>query len=280
MHGLGNDFVMVEGISQSIALTPHLIRRMSDRHRGIGFDQLIWIEKSRSPQASFHCRIFNADGTESAQCGNGIRCVGRFLKHHQWLSPEEETVCVTTAARRFTIYYGEKDHIGVDMGPPVFAPEEIPFQSKDDVIPCAFSFEEAEGVVLSMGNPHAVVWVEDIEKARVEGVGAPLSKDKRFPQGVNVSFMQVVHPQKILLRVYERGVGETLACGSGACAAVVAGCMRDVLKSPVHVVLPGGSLHVEWKKDHLEEGPPSVYLLGPTEVVFEGRWISSLSDHT
>ncbi len=269
MHGLGNDFVVVDGVSRNIELTAEQIKAMGDRRFGIGFDQLLLVEPASDPDADFTYRIFNVDGSEVEHCGNGARCFARFVREKGLT--DNNPVRVRTVNRVLTLETDTAGNVTVDMGAPEFALEEIPFRSEE----LALSYERQIQVAgeeltisfsaLSMGNPHAVILVEDLSKAAVKDIGEALGNHPDFPEGVNVGFMQVVNRQEIRLRVYERGTGETLACGTGACAAVVTGRNRDLLDEEVSVRLAGGYLKIQWPGD----GAP-VLMSGPATTVFEG----------
>lgn len=267
MHGLGNDFVVIDGMRQYIELTPEQIRALGDRHTGIGFDQLLLVEPPQAPDADFRYRIFNADGTEVEQCGNGARCFVHFV-HDQKLT--DKTAIVVETQRGMIQPRLEADGlVTVDMGPPRFAPTEIPFESESDA--AEQPLQLADGAMLSigvvsMGNPHAVTLVADVDAAPVAEQGPLLESHPRFPQRVNAGFMQVVDRHHIRLRVYERGAGETLACGTGACAAVVSGIRRGLLDSPVRVQTRGGELKIAW-----DGQGKSVIMTGPAVTVFTGE---------
>jgi diaminopimelate epimerase len=266
MHGLGNDFVVIDGINQQIALTPEQIYRLSDRHFGIGFDQLLLVEKPVSDNADFKYRIFNADGGEVAQCGNGARCFARFVRDKN-LSDKDE-ICVDTNSGQLLLRFDEDSLITVNMGIPKHAPAEIPLLAEEEsrfYTVRVNDNERAFGAV-SMGNPHAVIQVSDIKTAPVPELGKALESHAFFPERVNVGFMQVIDRQHIKLRVYERGAAETLACGSGACAAVVVGIEHNLLDHSVTVDLPGGVLTINWPG----RGEP-VLMTGPAISVFEGQ---------
>jgi diaminopimelate epimerase len=266
MHGLGNDFVVIDAINQSIALTSGQIQLMSDRHFGIGFDQLLLVEKPANANADFKYRIFNADGGEVAQCGNGARCFARFVRDKK-LSDKDE-IRVDTNSGQLLLRFDADNLITVNMGIPRHAPAEIPLLT--DVESRFYTVqvndtEKAFGAV-SMGNPHAVIQVTDVKTAPVAELGKALESHAFFPERVNVGFMQVVDRQHVKLRVFERGAAETLACGSGACAAVVIGIEQNLLDHTVSVDLPGGTLAISW----LGRGEP-VLMTGPAISVFEGR---------
>lgn len=265
MQGLGNDFVVIDAINQAVQLTPDKIRFLADRHFGVGCDQVLLVESAHDAHADFRYRIFNADGSEVAQCGNGARCFARFVRDHDLCNKDE--IQVDTDAGRLVLRLSENGEVTVNMGVPRHAPAEIPLLAEDE----RFRYPvEAEGRLwslgaVSMGNPHAVIIVDDIDTAPVETLGACLESHPLFPERVNVGFMQVIDAHQVRLRVFERGSGETLACGSGACAAAVIGIEQGVLLSPVVVSLPGGPLMIDW----LGRGNP-VFMKGPAVTVFEG----------
>ena len=265
MHGLGNDFVVIDAINQSIALTPEQIRFMSDRHFGIGFDQLLLVEKPVSDNADFKYRIFNADGGEVAQCGNGARCFARFVRDKK-LSELDE-IRVDTDSGQLLLRFNEDGLITVNMGIPRHKPSEIPLLAEQESVlykASAHGIEHAFGAV-SMGNPHAVIQVNDVTTTPVADWGHALESHAVFPERANIGFMQVIDLHHIKLRVYERGAAETLACGSGACAAVVIGIEQNLLDHEVCVELPGGDLQISWSG----RGEP-VFMTGPAVSVFDG----------
>lgn len=269
MHGLGNDFIVIDGVSQSVHIDPDRIKTLADRRFGIGFDQLLLVEPPSSPEADFDYRIFNVDGSEVEHCGNGARCFATFVRE-KGLSAKNP-VAVRTLNRILIL---ESDHTGnvtVDMGAPELNPEKIPFStSMQDTtyrrdIEVSGESMAIEFSVISMGNPHAVIIVEDLANTAVKDIGGALGSHPDFPEGVNVGFMQIDSPEQIKLRVFERGVGETLACGTGACAAIVAGQRLGLLNTQVNVRLAGGSLSIEWPGNE-----SSVLMSGPTATVYEG----------
>ncbi|MGG7054222.1 diaminopimelate epimerase [Nitrosomonas sp. ANs5] len=264
MHGLGNDFVVIDAISQSVSLSPEVIRQLADRHLGIGFDQLLLVEKARG-DADFRYRIFNADGGEVEQCGNGARCFVRFVHAHGLT--DQQTIRVETIRGVITPTLETNGEISVNMGIPRFDPAEVPFaaQQRAPTYPLKINDHSVEITVLSMGNPHAVQIVPDIELAPVASEGLMIESHPAFPQRVNAGYMQVIDRNHIRLRVFERGAGETMACGTGACAAVVSGILRGVLDNQVHVSMRGGNLRIRW----LGENQP-VWMTGPAVTVFEG----------
>ncbi|MDI5919440.1 diaminopimelate epimerase [Halomonas sp. LR5S13] len=266
MQGLGNDFMVVDLVTQRARLTDDQIRQLADRRFGIGFDQLLVVEPPRDPEMDFRYRIYNADGSEVENCGNGARCFARFVRDQRLTHKHE--IHVETAGGPLTLVVEDDGRVRVDMGAPRFAPEALPFEAAEDRLlqPLEVDGECLEVGVVSMGNPHAVLRVDDVDTAPVERLGPALEAHPRFPRRVNVGFMQVVTPQEIRLRVYERGSGETLACGTGACAAVASGIRQGLLESPVTVHLRGGDLCIEWAGDDA-----SLIMTGPAERVFDGR---------
>lgn len=266
MHGLGNDFVVLDGISQRISLTPEQLRYLADRNFGVGCDQILLVEKPGRPDVDFRYRIFNADGSEVEQCGNGARCFVRFV-HEAGLTDKRE-IRVETQTGVIAPRLEANGNVTVDMGEPRFLPAEIPFLHNDDVVIYNLDVadETLEISVVSMGNPHAVQVVNNVEQAPVGEHGPLIENHERFPQRVNAGFMQVVDRHAIKLRVFERGSGETLACGTGACAAVVTGIRRGLLDSPVRVTTRGGDLNIAW-------GGPGrpVLMSGPAVTVFTGE---------
>ena len=266
MHGLGNDFVVLDGIRQPLALGPEDYRFLADRHFGIGCDQILLVEAATRPDVDFRYRIFNADGGEVQQCGNGARCFVRFV-HDKGLTNKRE-IRVETASGIIVPRLEEDGQITVDMGPPRFEPAEIPFvaDARADTYVIDVSGQAVEIVALSMGNPHAVLETCNLDTAPVAEWGPLIEHHPRFPQRVNVGFMQLLHRRAIRLRVFERGSGETLACGTGACAAVVAGIRRGLLDAKVEVQTRGGRLTIRWDGDG-----QSVFMTGPAATVFEGE---------
>ncbi|OYY94914.1 MAG: diaminopimelate epimerase [Hydrogenophilales bacterium 28-61-23] len=266
MQGAGNDFVVLDGINQPIDLSPAQYQALADRHFGIGCDQILLVQAPTRPDCDFRYRIFNADGGEVRQCGNGARCFARFV-HDQGLTPKRE-IRVETASGIIVPKLEDDGRVTVDMGPPRFDPTEIPFVAPERALTYAIDVdgEEIEISALSMGNPHAVRLVCDSETAPVLTLGAKIERHPRFPDRVNVGFMQILHRRAIRLRVFERGSGETLACGTGACAAVVAGISRGLLDASVSVETRGGTLSIGWA------GAGShVFLTGPAVTVFQGE---------
>ena len=266
MQGLGNDFVMIDAVRQAIRLTSDQVRWLADRHFGVGCDQILLVEAPGQPGVDFRYRIFNADGGEVEQCGNGARCFVRFV-HETGLTAKRE-IRVETKSGIIAPRLEDDGMVTVDMGIPRFLPAEIPFVHDEDVVIYSLDVadETLEISVVSMGNPHAVQVVPSVETAPVADHGPLIERHERFPQRVNAGFMQVVDRQAIQLRVYERGSGETLACGTGACAAVVTGIRRGLLDSPVRVTTRGGDLSIAWGGP----GQP-VMMTGPAVTVFTGE---------
>ncbi len=270
MHGLGNDFVVLDAIRQSFVPSPAQAKWLADRHFGIGCDQILVVESPRDAAADFRYRIFNADGGEVEQCGNGARCFVRFV-HEQGLTAKRE-IRVETESGLISPRLEDNGQVTVDMGVPRFAPADIPFLTVDDemsdelVQTLEFAGRSAAITAVSMGNPHAVQVVENVDIAPVARDGPLIEAHPRFPKRVNAGFMEVVDRHTIRLRVFERGTGETLACGTGACAAVVAGIRRGLLDTPVRVAMRGGDLQIAWHG----LGTP-VLMTGPAVTVFTGE---------
>ncbi len=266
MQGTGNDFVVIDAISQAVALTPEQIRQVADRHFGVGCDQLLLVEKPTQANADFRYRIFNADGYEVEQCGNGARCFVRFV-HDKGLTPKTE-IRVETANGIITLKLENNGQVTVNMGEPHFAPKDIPFVSDETAL--TYTIDVAGSQInistLSVGNPHAVQIVDDVDTAPVALQGPLIESHACFPQRVNAGFMQIVDAHYIRLRVFERGSGETLACGTGACAAAVAGIRLGLLQSPVKVSMRGGELDISWAGERTP-----VWMTGPAAAVFEGK---------
>ncbi len=265
MHGAGNDFVVIDLISQRYRLRPRDVRKLADRRFGVGCDQVLVVEAPQNPGVDFRYRIYNADGGEVEQCGNGARCFARFVRDKKLTS--KRIITVETTGGVLELRVRNRQDVEVDMGAPVFEPQHIPFaaQQRGDSYPLRVDNRELEIGAVSMGNPHALLRVDDVDNADVAHMGPLIESHPDFPQRVNAGFMQVVSDNHIKLRVFERGVGETLACGTGACAAVVYGLSRGWLRDSVTVELPGGKLSISWAG----EGQP-VIMTGPTAVVFEG----------
>ncbi|EGQ8137504.1 diaminopimelate epimerase [Vibrio parahaemolyticus] len=266
MHGLGNDFMVVDCITQNVFFSQDLIRRLADRHTGVGFDQLLVVEAPYDPETDFHYRIFNADGSEVEQCGNGARCFARFVRLKGLTN--KYSISVSTKKGKMILDVEDDGEVTVNMGVPEFEPNKIPFKAKqkektyimragDKTLFCG---------AVSMGNPHVVTVVDDVDTADVDTLGPQLESHERFPERVNAGFMQVVSRDHIRLRVYERGAGETQACGSGACGAVAVGILQGLLDESVKVSLPGGELHISW------QGPGKpLFMTGPATHVFDGQ---------
>ena len=267
MQGLGNDFVVLDGVQQKISLSASQIRAIADRHFGVGCDQLLLVEKATQPDADFRYRIFNADGGEVEQCGNGARCFARFV-HDEGLTQKNE-IWVETAKGIIVPRLEASGLVTVDMGLPVFEPARVPFQAEQPALVYSLQLNNEEQVtvgVVSMGNPHAVQILPNVDTAPVERQGPLIEQHERFPSRVNAGFMQVMDRQHIRLRVYERGAGETLACGTGACAAVVTGIRQGLLDERVTVTTRGGELTIAWAGT----GHP-VMMTGPAVKVFKGE---------
>ncbi|HCE1882130.1 diaminopimelate epimerase [Vibrio parahaemolyticus] len=266
MHGLGNDFMVVDCITQNVFFSQDLIRRLADRHTGVGFDQLLVVEAPYDPETDFHYRIFNADGSEVEQCGNGARCFARFVRLKGLTN--KYSISVSTKKGKMILDVEDDGEVTVNMGVPEFEPNKIPFKAKqkektyimragDKTLFCG---------AVSMGNPHVVTVVDDVDTADVDTLGPLLESHERFPERVNAGFMQIVDRNNIRLRVYERGAGETQACGSGACGAVAVGILQGLLDESVKVSLPGGELHISW------QGPGKpLFMTGPATHVFDGQ---------
>jgi len=266
MHGLGNDFVVIDAVTQNVRITASMVRRLADRKTGIGCDQVLIIEPPSAVDVDFNYRIFNCDGAEVEQCANGARCLARFVHDRQLTG--KKSIKVQTSNRVMTLNLINKNLVAVDMGIPELDPPAIPFQANEPAL--LYDIEvngQAQRIAaVSMGNPHAVVTVADVETAPVAELGAALESHERFPNRVNVGFMQIVDRTEIKLRVFERGVGETEACGSGACAAAVAAIQQQLVDSPVTVHLTRGALKIDWKG----AGHPLI-MSGPAKTVFHGR---------
>lgn len=267
MQGLGNDFVVIDAINQTVQLGPGQVQQLADRHFGVGCDQVLVVEPADQPDVDFRYRIFNADGGEVEQCGNGARCFVRFV-HDKGLTRQRQ-IRVVTASGVISPLLEEDGMVTVDMGVPVLEPSRIPFVSDSQELVQALELSNGDRIAVtavSMGNPHAVQVVASVDTAAVAETGPLIESHPRFPSRVNAGFMEVVNASQIRLRVFERGAGETLACGTGACAAVVAGVMRGLLNSPVSVQTRGGVLQISWGG----AGQP-VLMTGPAETVFEGE---------
>lgn len=272
MQGAGNDFVVLDGVRQALALSSAQVRWLADRHFGIGADQVLLVEPASDPGVDFRYRIFNADGDEVEHCGNGARCFVRFVRE-QGLSTRDP-IRVQTLAGVLELSLGADGQVSVDMGAPIFDAERVPFDSAgltprsvgaDSQWPIELDHELRWASVLSMGNPHAVLQVDDLDHAPVITEGPRIEHHRRFARRVNVGFMQVTGPQSIALRVWERGAGETLACGTGACAAAVSAIRQERVSSPVRVRMRGGEVTIAWQPGQ------TVRMTGPAETVFEGE---------
>jgi len=263
MHGIGNDFIIINQIDVDYHLSKKIIRQLANRRTGVGFDQMLIIEKSSLEHADFKYRIFNADGSEVAQCGNGARCFFRFI-HYHGLSAKKNIV-VETKAGILALFDKDNGMIGVDMGEPIFNHEKIPYQqnSQND-LNLLFNNQKYIFDVISMGNPHAVIKVDDFDSINITEISKNLQTSNAFPESVNVGFLKIKNKKQIRLKVYERGSGLTLACGSGACAAAVIAIQNDWVDNPVKVVMDGGELEIFWKNKH------SVVMVGPAQIVYEG----------
>jgi diaminopimelate epimerase len=266
MQGAGNDFIVLDGVTRHLSLSPAQLRRLADRHFGVGCDQILLVEKPHSAGTDFRYRIFNADGGEVEQCGNGARCFVRFVRDHGLTDKNE--IRVETAGGIITPRVEPDGQVTVNMGAPAFEARRIPFVTGSDALvqPLEVGGATLEITAVSMGNPHAVQLVDDVEAAPVLLQGPLIERHARFPERVNAGYMQVVGRSHIKLRVYERGAGETLACGTGACAAVAAGIRRGLLDANVRVSTHGGDLTIRW-----EGADNPVWMTGPAVTVFEGE---------
>ena len=266
MQGLGNDFVVLDGVSQPLDLSAEQYRALGDRHFGVGCDQILLVERATQPGVDFRYRIFNNDGGEVEQCGNGARCFARFV-YAKGLTEKRE-IRVETAKGIIGPKLEADGEVTVDMGAPFLLPAEIPFVADAQAViyPLDVAGKSYDISAVSMGNPHAVQVVDDVDSFPVASVGAAIEVHPRFPQKVNAGFMQIINRAAIRLRVFERGAGETLACGTGACAAVVSGILRGLLDDTVRVSTRGGELTIRW------QGPGQpVLMTGPAVIVFEGE---------
>ncbi len=270
MHGIGNDFMVIDGINQTVYLNKAQISRLSHRNFGIGFDQLLIIEPPQHPDTDFHFKIFNADGSESGHCGNGARCVAKYVRQRglSW----KKSIRLSTSTTTIEAQLEDNGLVTINMGIPRFEPEQIPLRFAQTLT--SYSLE-AEGIryqagALSMGNPHCVIKVEDVEKTDVRKIGFAMSQHSYFPEQANVGFMQIIDRENIKLRVFERGVGETLACGTGACAALVVSRLQNLTEKRVKVALPGGSLWIEWGGTSVTD-KDIVSMTGPAKWVYEGQ---------
>jgi diaminopimelate epimerase len=266
MHGLGNDFVVIDALTQNVRVTGSMVRRLADRVLGIGCDQVLVVEPPSEKDIDFDYRIFNQDGAEVEQCGNGARCLARFVKDRKLTG--KSSIRVKTVNRVMNLKINADNSVRVDMGVPLLEPSEIPFKASlksllYDIDIAGHSYSIS---AVSMGNPHAILQVDDVQAAPVAVLGAQLECHERFPNRVNAGFMQVVDRKQLNLRVFERGAGETQACGSGACAAAVAAMRLELVDSQVTVHLTSGDLTIEWQG----EGE-SLIMTGPAVTVFHGR---------
>ncbi len=278
MHGLGNDFMVIEQVSQDISLSNHQIQALSDRHTGIGFDQLLVVSPSDTPNVDFRYQIFNANGGEVEQCGNGARCFARFVQEKNLT--DKAIIVVETNTGIITLNVQTDGNVTVDMGPPILEPQQIPFTA--DQRQAHYTVPTSQGDVTlgaaSMGNPHGVLVVDDVDNAPVESLGAELERHPIFPNRANIGFMQIVSRDHIRLRVFERGVGETQACGTGACAATVVAIQQGLVDNRVTVSLPGGDLTIEWhptdssttSNNDNNKNADHVMMTGPATTVYEG----------
>ena len=266
MQALGNDFVLLDAVASPLGLSPDQLRRLADRHLGIGCDQILQVEPPRQPDTDFHYRIFNADGGEVEQCGNGARCFVRYV-HDRGLTDKSE-IRVGTAGGVIVPRLEADGRVTVDMGVPEFEPARVPFEAPHRALVYELDIagRRVEIGALSMGNPHAVQIVPDVARAPVASEGPLIERHPRFPRRVNAGYMEIVDRRRIRLRVYERGAGETLACGTGACAAVVTGIARGLLDGSVTVTTRGGDLGISWAG-----GGAPVMMTGPAETVYEGE---------
>lgn len=266
MHGLGNDFMVLDLISQHAHIQPKNAKQWGDRHTGVGFDQLLLVEPPSNPDVDFRYRIFNADGSEVEQCGNGARCFARFVLDKRLTTKKQ--IRVETKSGIIELDVRSDGQISVNMGAPRLVPADIPFQAEQQALSYRVTVDEeqVELAAVSMGNPHAVLRVDNVDSAPVHSLGATLEHHPRFPQRVNVGFLQVLDRRLAKLRVWERGAGETQACGTGACAAAVAAISQGWMDSPLQIELPGGKLSIEWAGS----GQP-VMMTGPAVRVYEGH---------
>jgi diaminopimelate epimerase len=265
MHGLGNDFIVIDATNEALTLSNDTIKQLSNRHLGIGFDQMLVVESSDVSDCDFRYRIFNSDGGEVEQCGNGARCFARFVTDNG-LSDKQE-IPVMTSGGRIVLKLQLDGQVTVDMGAPELLPRNIPLVADIQQLTYHHTIadHELDFSAVSMGNPHAVITVDDVDTAAVISIGTAFQDDPIFPKQVNVGFMQVLDRQTIRLRVFERGVGETMACGTGACAAIVAGHLQGLLDDTVTVILPAGNLIINWAGD-----TSVVKMTGPATTVYHG----------
>ena len=266
MHGLGNDFIVINALEKQFELSSGEISRLAHRRTGIGFDQLLIVEPPNDEGVDFTYRIFNADGGEVENCGNGARCFARYVTDRGLTDKKDIKVSTSGGLMELTVL--DQSSVLVRMGIPLFEPDEVPFEAP--AVSTSYDLdvggEQLEVGVVSVGNPHAVTQVKDVQRAEVERLGQLIESHERFPNRVNAGFMQIESRTEIALRVYERGVGETMACGTGACAAVVVGIVQGLLDRQVNVQLAGGDLQVRWMDNSAQ-----IEMIGPSETVFEGR---------
>ncbi len=265
MQGAGNDFVVIDSYTSVVKLTKTQIQHIANRYFGVGCDQLLMVEKTHLPNVDFRYRIFNADGGEVEQCGNGARCFVRYVVDKGLTNKHE--IKVETAGGIITLTLAENGQVTVNMGKPNFSPSALPYDVTKQQLLYDLALKDSlvQIAAVSMGNPHAVVTVDNVETANIAEIGPQIESHPLFPNHVNAGFMQIISPHEIQLRVYERGSGETLACGTGACAAVVSGIRLNLLQSPVLVNTRGGQLKIEWP-----DATAPVMMTGPAEIVFEG----------
>ena len=261
MHGLGNDFIIIDNIDEKLSLSSEKIKALADRKFGIGFDQLLLVQNSTSVDADFRYIIYNSDGSEVAQCGNGARCFARFVKENKLST--KNPITVETSEGLMHLLINDDGTVKVDMGKPNFSPERIPLSINDESL--FYSIEGYQLGALSIGNPHCVITLDEISSIDIENIAIKIQQSELLPEGANIGFMQIVSPTEINLRVYERGAGETMACGSGACAAVAHGVNIGKLENTVEVNLTGGRAIIEYNRNG------HVFLLGPAEFVFDGK---------
>lgn len=266
MHGLGNDFVVIDKITQNVYLNPNTIQKLADRNTGIGFDQMLWLEPPYDPDCDFYYRIFNADGSEVGHCGNGARCVALFVLLKKLTN--KKRLLLNTCNSRMEVEIKDGNLIKVNMGQPIFEPAKIPFIATELKKTYILQLQNNNTVfcgTASMGNPHCVLVVEDFEKSKLLHLGAEISEHHRFPEKVNVNFMQVLDRQNIKLQTFERGVGFTKACGTGACASVAVGISQGLLDNIVTVQMPGGNLKIEWQGNN-----EPLFMTGQATHIFDG----------
>ena len=266
MHGLGNDFVVIDAVTQNVHVTAAMAKRLSDRHLGIGCDQVLVVEPPSDKTLDFDYKIFNSDGGEVEQCGNGARCLARFIRDRRLSG--KETVQVKTMNRVISLTINKDKLVSVDMGIPGLEPSDVPFveSTRSSVYAININNEQFDIAAISMGNPHAVLFVDNLDRAPVNVIGQELQSHDKFPKQVNVGFAQIINRQHLKLRVYERGVGETRACGTGACAAAVAAIQQGLMDSAVRIELTGGDLHINWPG----EGQP-IIMTGSAVTSYQGR---------